>query len=68
MRWSWVACAAQSSVAWAANAWACPSCPIGRAARQQVWQQDFGQHALFALVPFLVVGVAAMWAERIGKH
>ncbi|HKU43298.1 MAG TPA: hypothetical protein VJR89_34290 [Polyangiales bacterium] len=66
-RWVSSVCAAPSWL-WATSAWACPSCPIGRAARQQVCEQAFVQNLLFALAPFAVVAVAAVWAERIGKR
>ena len=43
---------------------ACPSCPVGQTARQQVFDQDFGSNLMIALVPFLLVGLVARWAER----
>jgi hypothetical protein len=49
------------------DAWACPSCPVGRAARQQLLDDDFGRNLVIALAPFLVVGLVARWAERIGR-
>jgi hypothetical protein len=67
-RWASWGCAVHSSVTWAASAWACPSCPIGRLARQQVCEQGFTQNLVFSVAPFLVIGAAALWAERIGKH
>jgi hypothetical protein len=50
------------------TSWACPSCPVGRTARQQVWDQGFAQNLLIAVVPFVLVGFACLWAERIGKQ
>lgn len=44
--------------------WGCPSCPVGITARQQVLDQDFGQNLVIAVVPFLLVGLVARWAER----
>lgn len=46
---------------------ACPNCPVGRAARQEVFGSDFGSNLLVALAPFLVVGLVARRAERIGR-
>ena len=39
---------------------ACPSCPLGRQARAEVWSQSFGLYLLIALLPFLIIG-AACW-------
>lgn len=44
---------------------ACPSCPIGRTARQRVIDDDFGTNLAIALAPFLLIGLAARRAERI---
>lgn len=49
-------------------AYACPSCPVGRTARQQVFDQDFGTNLLIAFVPFLLVGLVARWAEGLGSE
>ncbi|MCW5833617.1 MAG: hypothetical protein KIS78_14540 [Labilithrix sp.] len=46
---------------------ACPSCPVGRAARQDVFDQDFGTNLMIALFPFLVIGLVSRAAERIGR-
>lgn len=53
------------TAAW--TAWACPNCPVGRAARQQVCEDGLATNLLTALVPFLIVGMVSVWAERIGK-
>jgi hypothetical protein len=50
------------------SSWACPSCPIGQLARQQVCELGLAQNLLIAVVPFVLIGAAAAWAERIGKH
>jgi hypothetical protein len=46
---------------------ACPSCPAGRQARSEVWNDDFGFNLLVALLPFLVVGAICARAEAIGR-
>ncbi|HEY6556735.1 MAG TPA: hypothetical protein VI072_05660 [Polyangiaceae bacterium] len=46
---------------------ACPACPVGREARERVYEQDFARNMLIALVPFALVGIASGYAERIGK-
>ncbi len=51
-----------------ATAWACPECPIGETARQQVLAQDFAQNLLIALAPFLLIAATCVWAEGIGKR
>jgi hypothetical protein len=51
----------------AGAALACPNCPVGRAARQQVCDDGLAQNLAIALVPFLLVGMVSAWAERIGK-
>lgn len=50
-----------------AAARACPECPIGETARQQVLAQDFAQNLLIALAPFLLIAATCVWAEGIGK-
>jgi hypothetical protein len=47
--------------------WACPNCPAGQAARQQVCDDGLATNLITALVPFLIVGMVSLWAERIGK-
>jgi hypothetical protein len=37
---------------------------VGRTARQQVLDQEFGTNLVVALAPFLLVGLVARWAER----
>lgn len=46
---------------------ACPSCPVGQTARKQVFEQDFATNAAAGVLPFLVVGLVAKRAERIGR-
>lgn len=62
-----IAVGAASWVA-SASAGACPSCPVGQTARQQVLEQDFGTNLLIAVIPFLLVALFARWAERIGAE
>jgi len=45
-------------------AWACPSCPVGRAAREQVCEDDFVLRMLAVVLPFIVMGAVSVWAER----
>lgn len=49
-------------------AFACPSCPVGVTARQQVLDGNFGTNLMIALAPFLLVGFVARQAERIGRQ
>ena len=56
---------AMLATAW--TSWACPNCPVGRAARQQAWEDGLATNLLIALVPFVLVGMVSLWAERIGK-
>ena len=51
----------------AGAAWACPNCPVGRAARQQVFDDGLATNLVIALVPFILVGMVSVWAERIGR-
>ena len=68
MRSRWLTTAAAlSSTLVTGTTWACPSCPVGRTARQQVWEQGFAHNLLIAIAPFILVGLACLWAERIGK-
>ena len=60
------------ALAWLASsgaevARACPDCLVGRAARTQVWDQDFAFHLTVALIPFALVALASAWADRIGR-
>jgi hypothetical protein len=50
-----------------ATALACPDCSIGRVAREQLWSDNFATNLATALAPFLVIVVASLWAERIGR-
>jgi hypothetical protein len=43
---------------------ACPSCPVGRAARQQVCEDGFSLRLLAVVLPFLVMGAVSVWVER----
>lgn len=47
---------------------ACPNCPTARAARVEVFDQDFGRNLLMALAPFLVVGVITTAVYRSGPR
>ena len=60
-------CAIVAALTTASAGWACPNCPLGRAARQQVCDDGLAQNLAIALVPFLLVGLVSAWAERIGK-
>jgi hypothetical protein len=51
-------------VSQASVALACPSCPIGRAARQQVCSDGFATKLWAVVLPFLVIGVLTAWVER----
>lgn len=51
----------------ATTAWACPSCPVGRAARQQVCDDGLATNLVVALVPFVLIGLVSAWADRIGR-
>lgn len=44
----------------------CPNCDVGRAARALVFEDDVAFNVSVALVPFLVLGLIAWWAERMG--
>jgi hypothetical protein len=46
---------------------ACPGCPVGRSAREQVFQDGFAMNLLVAILPFAVVGLVCMWVERPGR-
>lgn len=46
---------------------ACPDCPVGRTARQQVLEQGFSTNLAIALAPFLFIAAVSLAAERIGK-
>jgi len=56
------------SLTCATAAWACPDCPVGRAARQQALGDGLATRLLIALLPFAFVGLASFWAERIGRR
>jgi hypothetical protein len=42
----------------------CPDCPPARAARELVLSDGVWQNALYALLPFLVVALIALWFVR----
>jgi len=46
---------------------ACPDCPVGRAARQQVAEDGLAANLLIAMAPFVIIGLVSLWAERLGK-
>jgi hypothetical protein len=52
---------------WTNQAFACPRCAAGIAARREVVEQGFVNNLLIALLPFAVVVLISIWAERIGK-
>lgn len=47
---------------------ACPDCEPGRAARRQIAGEGLAAHLAVAALPFVAVGLASLWAERIGKR
>ncbi|MDP9151180.1 MAG: hypothetical protein M3O36_14730 [Myxococcota bacterium] len=46
---------------------ACPNCAVGRQARSEVWNDDFGKNLFVALLPFILIGAICVRAERIGR-
>jgi hypothetical protein len=44
---------------------ACPDCSIGKVARAQFWSDRFAENLMITLAPFVVMVVAAVWAERV---
>jgi hypothetical protein len=50
------------------TAWACPSCPVGKLARQQVCESGFGVNMLSVLLPFVAIGLVCMWVEQRGRQ
>jgi hypothetical protein len=49
---------------YAAPALACPNCPVGRAARQQVCEDAFWLRLSAVLLPFIVMSAISIWVER----
>jgi hypothetical protein len=49
------------------TAWACPDCEVGRAARQLAWEDSVAANLMIAVVPFALVAMVSLWAERIGR-
>lgn len=49
-------------------AWACPSCPVGRAAREQVCEDSFVLRFLAVVLPFIVMGLVSVGAERFMRQ
>jgi hypothetical protein len=47
-----------------ARASACPNCPVGKLARQQVCESGFGIHLLSVLLPFVAIGLVCWWVEQ----
>jgi hypothetical protein len=43
---------------------ACPSCPVGREARDLVFSDAFWMNAGVALLPFVIVALAVRWFTR----
>jgi hypothetical protein len=60
-------CAALVVFTGAGIAQCCPRCEVGQLARQQVFGPGFMSNLLIAVLPFLFVAIASVWAERIGK-
>jgi hypothetical protein len=54
-----------SAAAWAAPAVACPNCSVGRQARSEVWNSDFGFNLSVALLPFLLIAGICLWVESL---
>jgi hypothetical protein len=50
-----------------ATARACPDCDIGRVARTQFWNDNFGTNLAVALAPFVVIAIVTLWADRLGR-
>jgi hypothetical protein len=46
---------------------ACPDCSVGRAARAQLWSDDFTFNLAVTLLPFVLVIAASIWADRRGQ-
>jgi hypothetical protein len=62
------------AMAWSFAAWssasialACPSCPIGRTAREHAFASGFTEQLLIVVAPLLVIAGVSIWVERIGK-
>jgi hypothetical protein len=53
-----------SAASWSSVAWACPSCPVGRAAREQVCEDDFVLRLIAVVLPFIVMGIVSVFVER----
>jgi hypothetical protein len=49
------------------HALACPRCEAGIEARQQVLEQKPLENLWAALLPFVLIGVASLLVERVGK-
>lgn len=62
--WSAFTAALWSLFSYVGAAAACPSCPIGRAARQQVCDDDFLLRLVAVLAPFIVIAGVTVWVER----
>lgn len=45
----------------------CPDCAVGVAARRLVLADDVVFNASATVAPFLIIGLIALWAERIGR-
>ena len=62
---AWAALLAMVSIG-ATRASACPDCAPGRAARAQVWADEFLANLAFTLAPFVVLVVVTMLISRSG--
>ena len=62
--WIGLFAACWSMCSYVGVAWACPSCPVGRAARAQVCEDDFALRMLGVVLPFVVIGFVSVWFER----
>ena len=58
------AATALTSVLLPVAALACPSCPVGREARAQVLSLDLWSNLAMTALPFAVIAVVCMHAER----
>jgi len=52
----------------ASPARACPNCAVGRQARSEVWNQDFGENLTVALLPFAIVGALCVRIEAESRR
>ena len=62
--WITLVAALWSVCSYVGIAWACPSCPVGRAAREQVCEDNFVLRLLAVVLPFVVMGLVSVGVER----